>query len=205
MSSKPGGVSRDWARKRPVTRGRVLAAAAAVVAEKGFQRASLDEIAARAGLTKGAVYSSFASKDELFLALMQAQPLQLAPKLEPGMTRDAYFRALGEAAAALLPKARTHGALFAEFFLYALTHAPMRERLVAIYEDRSRDAAAAAPLRADQPLALPAREMSSLVQALALGLMFQHLLTPEEITPELVIKAFELLGAPPKGQGPGVA
>ena len=60
MSSKPGGRSAAWARKRPVTRGRVLAAAAAVVAEKSFQRASLDEIAARAGLTKGAVYSSFA-------------------------------------------------------------------------------------------------------------------------------------------------
>src|ERR1700722_5750355 len=168
MSSKPGGRSAAWARKRPVTRGRVLAAAAAVVAEKGFQRASLDEIAARAGLTKGAVYSSFASKDELFLALMQDQPLQLAPKLEPGMMREAYFHALGEAAAALLPEARTHGALFAEFFLYALTHEPMRERLVATYEDQSRSAVTASPLAADQPLALPAREMSNLVQALAL-------------------------------------
>ena len=56
---------------RAQTRARLLKAAGEVFAERGYDRASLDDVAAAAGLTKGAVYSSFASKDELFYALMR--------------------------------------------------------------------------------------------------------------------------------------
>jgi AcrR family transcriptional regulator len=52
------------------TRGRVLEAAAEVFGEKGFRAALLSDVADRAGHTIGAVYSNFASKDELFQALM---------------------------------------------------------------------------------------------------------------------------------------
>lgn len=52
------------------TRERLLAAAADVFGEKGFRAASLSDVADRAGHTIGAVYSNFASKDELFRALM---------------------------------------------------------------------------------------------------------------------------------------
>jgi AcrR family transcriptional regulator len=45
-------------------------AAADVFAEKGFRAASLYDIAEHAGYTIGAVYSNFASKDDLFRALM---------------------------------------------------------------------------------------------------------------------------------------
>src|SRR6476660_904961 len=41
-----------------------------VFARDGFHGSSLDEVAATAGFTKGAVYSNFKSKDELFLALL---------------------------------------------------------------------------------------------------------------------------------------
>ena len=47
--------------KRERTRAALVAATLAVVAERGFAGASLDEIAARAGMTKGAVYSNFGS------------------------------------------------------------------------------------------------------------------------------------------------
>jgi len=44
-----------------------------VFAEFGFENASLDQVAATAGLTKGAVYSNFAGKDDLFFAMMNDQ------------------------------------------------------------------------------------------------------------------------------------
>ena len=44
-------------------------AAATVFAHDGFHAASLDDVAALAGFTKGAVYSNFKSKDDLFLAV----------------------------------------------------------------------------------------------------------------------------------------
>lgn len=198
MSSRPAGKPQRWARKRTVTRARVLEAAAAAIEQTGFQRASLDEIAARGGLTKGAVYSNFASKDELFLAVLEEKPLQLDPKLRPHMSKADYFRALGESAAALLPRARAQAAFFAEFMLYALTHEDMRERMAQRQADRFRETAVNAPLDPSGRLALSGREMTNLVQALSLGLLFQHMLTPEEITPALVIKAFDLLAADPK-------
>lgn len=54
-----------------LTRRRLLAAAADVFSEKGFRGASLTDVADRAGYTIGAVYSNFASKDEVFHALMR--------------------------------------------------------------------------------------------------------------------------------------
>jgi AcrR family transcriptional regulator len=54
-----------------LTRRRLLDAAADVFGEKGFRAASLNDVADRAGYTIGAVYSNFASKDELFHALMR--------------------------------------------------------------------------------------------------------------------------------------
>jgi AcrR family transcriptional regulator len=57
-------------RRRAMTRQHLLEAAAIVFARDGFYGATLDDIAATAGFTKGAVYSNFKSKDDLFLALL---------------------------------------------------------------------------------------------------------------------------------------
>lgn len=57
------------AAKQSTTREEILVAAAEVFSEKGFDAASLDEIAKRAGRTKGAIYAHFQSKDDLMVAL----------------------------------------------------------------------------------------------------------------------------------------
>ena len=54
------------------TREELLVAARAVFIRRGFHGATLDEIAEEAGYTKGAVYSNFAGKDDLYLALLDA-------------------------------------------------------------------------------------------------------------------------------------
>ena len=54
----------------------MLDAAAAVFAERGIASSSVSDIAEAAGLTKGAVYSNFDSKDELVLTLMEEHVLQ---------------------------------------------------------------------------------------------------------------------------------
>ncbi|KAF0220303.1 MAG: transcriptional [Geobacteraceae bacterium] len=55
------------------TRGRILAAASRTFARLGYAGATLDEIAAEAGLTKGAVYWHFKNKNDLFLALLEGR------------------------------------------------------------------------------------------------------------------------------------
>ena len=58
------------ARSRENTRARLLQAAHEVFAEVGLDAASVETICERAGFTRGAFYSNFESKDELFLALI---------------------------------------------------------------------------------------------------------------------------------------
>ena len=60
---------------RAAVRRRLLDAALEVFAEYGFASANLDQVAAAAGLTKGAIYSNFTGKDDLFFAMMKDQAL----------------------------------------------------------------------------------------------------------------------------------
>ena len=54
-------------------RAELLDAALEVFAEVGFERATLNDLADRAGVTKGAVYHYFASKDQLFIELVRSR------------------------------------------------------------------------------------------------------------------------------------
>src|ERR1700752_3250972 len=55
------------------TREQLVAAAARVFARRGYHKATVDEIAAEAGFSTGAVYSNFDGKEELFLAIADPQ------------------------------------------------------------------------------------------------------------------------------------
>lgn len=66
---------------RPEVRRRLLEAAADEFAERGFAAARLAEIARRAGFTKGAVYSNFESKQDLFAELFAERSLEVAGRV----------------------------------------------------------------------------------------------------------------------------
>jgi AcrR family transcriptional regulator len=78
-------LSREDQKRR--TRQRLVDAAADVFARRGYGPATLDEIAERAGLTKGAVYSNFAGKADLAIAVLDSRID--APQLEIFDTVDA--------------------------------------------------------------------------------------------------------------------
>lgn len=59
--------------RRSATRAKLLEAAFEVFAEKGLHGASVDDLAAAAGFTKGALYSNFATKEQLFGAVIDEQ------------------------------------------------------------------------------------------------------------------------------------
>jgi len=62
--------------RKAQTRERLLATAKEILLRRGFHAATLDDIALHAGVTKGAVYSNFAGKADLFLAVVDAQTRQ---------------------------------------------------------------------------------------------------------------------------------
>lgn len=59
--------------RRQATRDRLLEAAAEAFREEGLQGASVEAICTRAGFTRGAFYSNFESKEQLFLALLERE------------------------------------------------------------------------------------------------------------------------------------
>lgn len=67
----PDGTPVRVTRRRGETRSRLLDAAFSVFAAKGFGRASIEDVCAAAGYTRGAFYSNFDTLDELFYALYQ--------------------------------------------------------------------------------------------------------------------------------------
>lgn len=60
---------RSWQRRKQARPGEILEAALAVFAEKGFAAARMDDIAVKAGVTKGTIYLYFPSKEEVFKQL----------------------------------------------------------------------------------------------------------------------------------------
>lgn len=74
------------AESRQQTRRRILQAAARLFAKNGFDATSVDDVAEAAGYSKGALYYNFASKDELFEALVEDEIAGMIAGLESALS-----------------------------------------------------------------------------------------------------------------------
>ena len=89
-----------WRRRKTARPSEIAEAAFEVFAEKGFAAARLDEIAARAGVSKGALYLYFETKEELFRAAVSQA---VAPNLQSiAAMADAYSGPFAELAPVIL-------------------------------------------------------------------------------------------------------
>lgn len=86
------------AEQREVTRERLLDAAAEVFAEHGVDGASIDDIAARAGYSRGAFYSNFSDKTELLIALCDRRLATFRTQQLPGLLQGGDEEQLSAAA-----------------------------------------------------------------------------------------------------------
>lgn len=68
-------------RQKLLTRARVVDAARALFAEKGYEQATIRDIAARAGVAPGSVFTTFSSKSELLLEIVFTKYMTLAEAL----------------------------------------------------------------------------------------------------------------------------
>jgi AcrR family transcriptional regulator len=119
------------------TQARLLAAAEEVFVRDGYEAAQLDEIAARADRSKGAVYTHFKSKEDLFLALFEHRTTsyidRLAGSLRKCTGRKQSLEAFREFYVGLVHD-RTWPLLTLEFKLFALRHPESKERLRKAFE-----------------------------------------------------------------------
>jgi len=176
---RPGG-------KRERTRAALAAAAREVVAEKGFAAASLDEIAARAGMTKGAVYSNFRSKGELLLEAMQVRGFSLRTALPPEASLRARLDEMAQGVVHMAVRARDEARLLVEFQLYALGDPDLREEIARMYaEVFTGGAAFFAGMEGVKP-GLSPRHLAVAIQSMVLGLTMQSIMSPDDVTPEAI-------------------
>jgi len=180
--------------KRDRTRTRLIEAAAQVIGEKGYDRVTLEEVATRAGMTRGAIYGNFKNREELILAVVGTRWQPIIPPWRPGMPLKEQLCILGEAVVAAVPARRAQAVGAVSFQQYALTHEELRTRLVAanadIYRLAEQELLECIP---ESLLPMPADQFVRVLHALTDGLLFLRFLTPELITDDVIIAAFEAL------------
>lgn len=198
-SRKPSSGARTAIRakgdKRARTRAKLIEAAADVIREKGYLGTTLEDVARRAGMTRGAIYGNFESRDELFLAVVQSRWKLIAPPFRPDASFEEQMRIVAEAVVAALPARRTAAIGALSFQLYALTHEEMRKELVNLNTQAYRISVdrLLEYVPADE-LPMPPEDLVRVLHALTEGLTLLHFLTPELITDKLILAAFDALG-----------
>lgn len=174
--------------KRAEVRRRLLDAAGTVFARRGVGAASVDEVARAAGLTKGAIYSNFGSKDELFLALLAdriAARLDVVGELPPAEAPAAdWLRRLGDILTRVSDSEPEWQMLFLEFWLGAMrdpeTRAAFvteRRRLRALIADAVEQRASELGVR----LPMPPAQVATALLALSNGLAIERLPDPDAV------------------------
>jgi AcrR family transcriptional regulator len=189
----PGGTAQLTARDA------VVDAAAEVFLREGFQRASVRRIAAEAGMTTGAIYSSFEGKADLFLAVLEEK---LDPRLEDlyeaarQAPRGEVGRRVGKEFTSYLEQRRRWLILLIEFWAQAARDRRTRRmferrhgRLRAAITETLGERAA----RLGIPLALPADELAPVLIALTNGFAVERLADPNAVPTDLYGRAVDLL------------
>jgi AcrR family transcriptional regulator len=180
--------------KRQRTRARLIEAAAEVIGEKGYERTSLEEVAARAGMTRGAIYGNFASKDELLLAFVETRWRPIVPRFRPGAPLAEQLRVMGEAVAETADARRGQAAGALSFLLYAVTHETVRRELSARNADIYARMEAALPGYFDPAdLPMPPGDFVRVLHAMSDGFMIARFVQPEVYTRDLIVAAFVAL------------
>jgi AcrR family transcriptional regulator len=177
------------AERREQTRQELISAAEACFVTRGFHATSVDQVAERAGYTKGAVYSNFAAKEDLFFAVYERRVEHALTEVAPGLRQAGPEHAIDWLATTTIERRdRDDGwlAVFFEFWGHVVRHPELRERFAAIHA-RFLEllAEAVRQLAEDRGLALPADVTASQValawNAMEVGLGLERLTQPKAV------------------------
>src|SRR3954453_20786994 len=175
------------AETREQTREAVIAAADALFVERGFHASSVGDIAAAAGYTKGAVYSNFASKEDVFFAVYERRSRRRMAEVERALADDP---AAG-LDAITLATARRRGtaedgwlAAFFEFWAHVVRRPALRARFAEIHARAHAPFVAALERLGHEP-GDDLRKRVVAVYAMQLGLSLERLTQPELVDEQL--------------------
>jgi len=193
---------RSRAEAQAETRRRLLEAAAQVIRERGFGAASVEAIAAAAGFTRGAFYSNFETKEQLFVELLHERVYDGYRRMGETLPREGTpLERLLWAAEQLAERQRDddYRWLF-ELWLELLAQAARdREfaRVAATFWTGNRAMTAslieAGYAETGRQPPIDAKDLATAQIAMDIGLAVQHLVDPEAVPLELYPKLWGLL------------
>ena len=176
-------LTRDERRER--TRADLVRAARRIFLKRGFHAASLEEISSAAGYSTGAVYSNFASKDELFLAVLEQNSEQRVRDYAETVLDSQSFEEGIRIAAQVAWKGAVDNPNWIPLQVEFWTHASGNRKLrAAVSEQHERVMAAIAGLidelarRHDVQFVIPTIEVARGSSALLRGMELERLLDP---------------------------
>lgn len=181
-----------WTKQRRLehTRSVLLDAAEEVFARKGFEGAALEDIAEVGGYTRGAIYSHFGSKAELFLAVVERQRQQF---LDGFADVIAHFHSLEDLDADELgdrwrdlvsAEGPDRAVLGSEYTLFLLRNPDARDRVAAQREETVHalaDYISTGAARLGGHLSLPALELARVILAANDGVTLNSLLDGQAV------------------------
>jgi len=193
---------------RAAVRRRLLDAALEVFAERGYASANLDQVAAAAGLTKGAIYSNFASKDELFFAMMHDQALNRVEAVRAALEADPRaprgeqsLHDIGRLLTVAFTEQREWQLVFLDFWRRAIQDDAVRAQFVT----QRRALRAAIADRVEQVLGraaglgeLTVDDIVTVVLALSNGLAIERYADPEVVSGDLFGRILAQLAREPR-------
>jgi AcrR family transcriptional regulator len=169
------------AEQREQTRGCLVEAAAKVFTRRGYDKASLDEVAEEAGFTKGAVYSNFKGKEDLFLATIDAhfeeRLRSIKRVLEEEPDEQGTAHAAGMDFMNKLNADPEYFALFFEFWAYAQRNPAVKKKFLPRVQ---RFRAALAELLPDQ-----SEQVAAMLIAMAAGVAMERELDPKAVPDDM--------------------
>lgn len=196
--------------KKAQTREDILRAAVQVFPRRGFHRTSVDQVAEYAGLSIGAVYSNFAGKAELFLALYQRQMdrwvTELPRPLDVGGSVADLIRAADAYWSGFLQNERDWFLVHMEFWAYVVREPGLREQYAVQFRRLRLALSAVLQQAADErqiALLVPADDLAAALLALVRGLLIETLADPGAVSPDLFSALLDILANTPVSPRPG--
>jgi AcrR family transcriptional regulator len=190
-------------RRRELTRSALVEAAVEVFARRGFDGASLEEIAEVAGFTRGAIYSNFGNKEDLLLAVVDRYSRTLfeafSHRLEQADTLEEKTVAGAALWRDLIHRDPTLSVLNLEFRLRALRNDAFRERLLELQRQHVERIAELIRTGAESvgiKLKVAPQDLAEILNAATVGLSDLARLDPDQARryDELVELFFRLIG-----------
>ena len=201
--TRPDQRTRAARAKGREAREELLASALRVFARRGYAEAGVDEIAAEAGYSKGALYWHFSGKEELLAALLEERidaPLRdrFALLASASPERDMSLEATRTFARQLATE-REALLLEREYWSLAIRDPELRARYAERQTELRRDLATAMEARARHlgtpDLTMSAQDVARIVMSVIGGLAIDELIEPGSVRPELLGEALALIYA----------